>query len=161
MALRVCFAIYFIAMRKEEIYQPVFAAHEKLSYCQLHEDSIPELAFWRHISGLMEVCGISDFTREDLTRPTTVRLKKQLSAIINFAKFREEQYQMYDEITTARDAQLARLSTIDGENAALQDQLDQLIEKNKAQVSLSLSGGYFPQHLDKHSSFILIYCKHI
>jgi len=34
---------------------PVFEAHQNLAYPQLHEDSIPEMAFWRAISKLMEV----------------------------------------------------------------------------------------------------------
>ena len=73
---------------------PVFSAHQNLAYPQLHEDSIPEMAFWRAISKLMGVCGISDFTREDLARPDPKRLKKQLSGLINFAKFREERYEL-------------------------------------------------------------------
>jgi len=36
------------------------------------------------------MCGVADFTREDLARPDPKRLKKQLSGLINFAKFREE-----------------------------------------------------------------------
>lgn len=93
----VCFALchlFCLDVRKDEINQPVFAAHENLSYSHLHEYSIPELAFWRQISSLMEVCGISDFSREDLNRPNPTRLKRQLCGVVNFAKFRDDRFQM-------------------------------------------------------------------
>mmetsp|Transcript_61446 Transcript_61446/g.139091 ORF Transcript_61446/g.139091 Transcript_61446/m.139091 type:complete len:502 (-) Transcript_61446:292-1797(-) len=119
--------------RKEEINMPVFSAHQNIAYPQLHEDSIPELAFWRKISHLMEVCGVTDFTREDLTRPDPKRLRKQLSGLINFAKFREERMDMYNRVTVERDEHLDRLATLEEQNSGLTQQLDELRNKNRDQ----------------------------
>lgn len=74
------------ATRKEELNMPVFTAHQNMAWPQLHEDSIPELAFWRALAKLMAVCGVNDFARDDLARPDSKRLRKQLSGLINFAK---------------------------------------------------------------------------
>jgi hypothetical protein len=74
------------ATRKDELNMPVFSAHQNMAWPQLHEDSIPELAFWRAVAKLMAVCGVNDFTRDDLARPDAKRLRKQLSGLINFAK---------------------------------------------------------------------------
>lgn len=46
----------------------------------------------------MAEIGIEDFGMKDLIRPEPVRLRIVLSAIINFAKFREEQLGLMDEL---------------------------------------------------------------
>ena len=51
----------------------------------------------------METCGIVDYSINDLTAPTAKRLRKQLSGVINFAKFREERLQLLAELTLQRD----------------------------------------------------------
>ena len=78
--------VSYTATRKEELNMPVFTAHQNMAWPQLHEDSIPELAFWRALAKLMAVCGVNDFARDDLARPDPKRLRKQLSGLINFAK---------------------------------------------------------------------------
>lgn len=42
--------------------------------------------------------GVEDFGMKDLIRPEPARLRIILSAIINFAKFREEQLGLLDEL---------------------------------------------------------------
>jgi kinetochore protein Nuf2 len=48
---------------------------------------------------LMTHVGIPDFSIRDLIKPDALRVKKILSAIINFAKFREEQLAIFDKYT--------------------------------------------------------------
>lgn len=110
-------------VRKDELNMPVFNAHQNLNWPQLHEDSIPALAFWRAISKLMYTCGVNDFTRSDIAHPQPKRLRKQLSALINFAKFREERMELYTKITVARDDYLDRLHNVSHENEQLQTQV--------------------------------------
>jgi len=45
----------------------------------------------------MTLVGITDFSIRDLIKPDAGRVKKILSAIINFAKFREEQLPVFDK----------------------------------------------------------------
>jgi len=45
----------------------------------------------------MTLVGITDFSIRDLIKPDAARVKKILSAIINFAKFREEQLPVFDK----------------------------------------------------------------
>jgi kinetochore protein Nuf2 len=47
----------------------------------------------------MSQVGILDFSIRDLIKPDAQRVKKILSAIINFAKFREEQLPVFDKHT--------------------------------------------------------------
>jgi kinetochore protein Nuf2 len=59
---------------------------------------------------LMSQVGILDFSIRDLIKPDAQRVKKILSAIINFAKFREEQLPVFDKHTERSvDALIARL----------------------------------------------------
>ena len=46
---------------------------------------------------LMTLVGITDFSIRDIIKPDATRVKKILSAIINFAKFREEQLPVFDK----------------------------------------------------------------
>ena len=47
----------------------------------------------------MNCVGIHDFSIRDLIKPDPLRVKNILSAIINFAKFREEQLIVFDKYT--------------------------------------------------------------
>jgi len=52
---------------------------------------------------LMKSVGVNDFSLSDITAPTTKRLVRCLSGVINFAKFHEEFLALYDE--AMRDVQ--------------------------------------------------------
>ena len=48
---------------------------------------------------LMSAVGMKDFSMQDVMAPTSKRFRRALSAIINFAKFREEQLVGYTALT--------------------------------------------------------------
>lgn len=88
-----------MGVTRDEMAQPVFAGLNSLSYPELHEESIPELTFFRTARKLMDTCGIYDFGMKDVISPTPKRVRRQLSALINFAKFREERIAAFSELT--------------------------------------------------------------
>lgn len=47
----------------------------------------------------MTEVGIDDFSLRDVLKPEPPRVRRILSAVINFAKFREEQMAIYDQYT--------------------------------------------------------------
>jgi kinetochore protein Nuf2 len=47
----------------------------------------------------MTQVSVADFSIRDLIKPDPNRIKKILSAILNFAKFREEQLSVFDKHT--------------------------------------------------------------
>ena len=54
----------------------------------------------RHRDKLLKACGIaSGFTLRDLTKPDPRRVRRNLSAIINFHKFREERLAVFAQFT--------------------------------------------------------------
>lgn len=52
-----------------------------------------------HRSQLLNVCGVPGVQFSDLAHPHPKRFIRNLSAIINFAKFREERVTVYGELT--------------------------------------------------------------
>ena len=47
---------------REELQQPVFMAIDALEFPELHDESIPALAFIRHLTRLMQASGVRDFS---------------------------------------------------------------------------------------------------
>ena len=62
----------------------------------------------------MTVVGINDFSLKDFIKPTPERMRRILSAVINFAKFREEQLSEFEKYTseTVRNPSLACFATL-------------------------------------------------
>lgn len=61
-------------------------------------ESFTELRFYTALRNFMETCGYDCFSWRDLYAPVKKRLQNQLSAVINMAKFREGQLQLYQEL---------------------------------------------------------------
>ena len=121
---------------REDMSQPAFAGLSSLNYPELHEDSIPELAFLRACTKMMAICGIPDFGIRDITNPNHKRLRRQLSGIINFAKFREERLQMYGELNMQREGVMDKLRQVQEDNGSLNGQLEQLRQQSAGEVKI-------------------------
>jgi len=95
------FADIFMGIPKEQFgnVQPSFGVMEMLEYPDLHMDSISLITFYRTILRLMLEVGVEDFSLRDLIRPEGPRLRLILSAVINFAKFREEQLIVFEDFS--------------------------------------------------------------
>ncbi|RKO89731.1 kinetochore protein Nuf2, partial [Blyttiomyces helicus] len=78
----------FVGVGRES--QPSFAALEILEFPDLHQEAISILGFQRQLRKLMCGVGMEDFGIRDIVRPESPRLRRIISAVINFAKFREE-----------------------------------------------------------------------
>lgn len=120
--------------------QPAFAGLSALNYPELHEDSIPELSYLRSCSKMMTICGIVDFGLKDITNPNSKRLRRQLSGIINFAKFREERLQMYGELNVQREGIMEKLRQTQEDNGSLHGQLEQLKQQSAGEVKVRCEG---------------------
>lgn len=64
----------------------MFSALEYLEDAELHEESVGNLAFTRHITRIMQVCRVPDFSMNDVFKPDGKSTIRNLSAIMNFAK---------------------------------------------------------------------------
>lgn len=107
----------FLNLNADDIRQPTFEAM-MIDYPQLHEDSVPLLVKNAAMGLMLRACGIMDFSMHDVIKPQSKRIKKILSAIINFAKFREMQMASIDQLLEERDVLL-------NEQAVLEQDVDQ------------------------------------
>ncbi|KAF2645591.1 hypothetical protein P280DRAFT_417479 [Massarina eburnea CBS 473.64] len=80
---------------------------------------------------LHEVCGIHDFTFQDLYKPTHQRLVKIFSYMINFIRFRESQTDKIDEHFNKSQRTKLRIEELFDEKQAKEMQLRDL-ERNRA-----------------------------
>jgi kinetochore protein Nuf2 len=92
-------------------------------YPELHEDHMLDVLFFRELSKCMAVVGIYDFSWRDLNQPTSKRFRTQMSAIINMAKFREEQLRKYYELMEPRNEIVNALQEVHNEHELLVEQL--------------------------------------
>jgi kinetochore protein Nuf2 len=99
-----------LGIPRDELAQPAFSGLQTLTYPELHEESIPHLNFLRAVLRMMDICEIHDFSLRDLSAPSSARLNKQLSGIINFVKFREEKLLLLADLSTTREDSLHRLA---------------------------------------------------
>ncbi|KAG7666604.1 putative kinetochore protein NUF2 [Nannochloris sp. 'desiccata'] len=123
-----------VGITREEMQQPVFSAIDALEFPELHDESIPVLAFHKALSKLLTASGVKDFSFRDLYKPEPQRLRRNLSAIINFAKFREEKLTAYTELQESFETLLTTKETLESEHAALQAELAALKESQAAEL---------------------------
>ena len=76
-------------------------------------------------------CGITDFSFADLLKPTTERLVKIFSYIINFVRFRESHTATIDEHFNKAENTKARIETFYVENQDMEARLDEMKRERK------------------------------
>lgn len=86
---------------REEMIQPAFSGLKVLSFPEMHDDSIPFLNIFRACTKMMEISGIQDFSLKDFMVPCPKRLQRQLAAIINFLRYKEEKEIIVQELMVA------------------------------------------------------------
>ena len=59
-------------------------------------------------------CGINDFVLTDIARPDGYRIRRILSAVINFIRFREDQSPKFDHLANECEATADKVSEVQG-----------------------------------------------
>ncbi|KAE8211961.1 hypothetical protein CF319_g2607 [Tilletia indica] len=70
----------------------------QLDYKEIYPDGLYWRLFYRDIYTLLVLSEVRDFAYSDITRPQTKRFKRQLSALINFWRFRSDRVHEFEEI---------------------------------------------------------------
>lgn len=106
---------------KEEYENPDL--RDVLEYPELQMDAVAGLAFFRMVHKFMGVVGIFDFSMKDFLKPTSDRVRRIMSAVINFAKFREEQLTEFEKYTIETDQLTEKKMALEQENKSLAETL--------------------------------------
>jgi kinetochore protein Nuf2 len=121
-----------MGITSEEMLQGKFEGLSALSYPELHEGSVPKMVFWRTVNKLMAAAQVPDFSyMDDLLKPSGDRFIRNLSAIINFAKFREERVQAYTEMTASTEQILEKKQQLMKEQEIMKEKIQALKEQHE------------------------------
>lgn len=111
---------------KDDARKAPFSAIEVLPFPELHEQGIPEMTLYKSMLKLMSTVGLHDCTLQQLVCPDAASTKRILSALINFAKFREERLAIYQEYTARTEELMEIRATLEGENTTLSVEVQNL-----------------------------------
>lgn len=117
----------FLNLTQDDVKQPSFDAM-MLEYPELHEESFTKLVTMAAMTRMMRACGIQDFSIQDIIRPEPKRIRKILSGLINFAKFREMQMGTVDMILVEREQMMQQHKEIMEVNGNLDQRLAEISE---------------------------------
>ncbi|KAF7945976.1 uncharacterized protein EAE97_005014 [Botrytis byssoidea] len=111
--------------------------------CADYPDIVPAetrnlMGFYVSLRKLLFECGITDFSFQDLYKPTHDRLVKIFSYIINFVRFRESQTQVIDEHFNKAETTKVRIETLYMENQEMESRLDEL-KRNRRAMEVHIS----------------------
>ncbi|GAO46849.1 Nuf2-domain-containing protein [Saitoella complicata NRRL Y-17804] len=79
-----------------------------MDFFEIHSGSLGLMVFHQKLVRLMNEVGIQNFSVRDLIKPEPGSVRRILSAILNFAKFREEQMPVLDAFTAKSDEVMQR-----------------------------------------------------
>lgn len=115
----------------EEMSQPAFVGLAMLRHPELHDENISFMAFFRAVRKMMQMSRIEDFSLKDFSDPKRLRLRVQLSAVINFCRFQVERNAWYQELLAKNDASAAAMKAAQVEHNELLNKIESIKEQNK------------------------------
>ncbi|OAA49038.1 kinetochore protein nuf2 [Beauveria brongniartii RCEF 3172] len=128
------FAELLLNATRETIDPAMRAAAEAV--CGEFADVIPPdtrnlMGFYVSLRRLLNECLITDFSFNDLYKPTHERLVKIFSYLINFVRFRESQTSVVDEHYNKSEGIKTRIESLYAENQEKEDRLEEMRHNRK------------------------------
>ncbi|OTB06250.1 hypothetical protein M426DRAFT_21048 [Hypoxylon sp. CI-4A] len=128
------FAELLLNATRETVEPAMRAATEDI--CEFTEVVPPDtrnlLGFYVSLRRLLYECGITDFSFNDLYKPTHPRLVKIFSYLINFVRFRESQTNVIDQHFNKAEQTKTRIDTLFNENQDMEARLEEMRRNRKA-----------------------------
>lgn len=121
----------FMGFSADDNAQIKFSGMDVFDHPEIHEFSVGQLAFHRSIIKLMRASGVYDFELRDISIPVFARIRKLFSAVINFAKFREEKVATFEQFVESTEALQNQKAEADMKFEQLTAQLSQLRAQRK------------------------------
>lgn len=128
------FAELLLNATRETVEPAMRAAAEDV--CAEYSDVIPPdtrnlMGFYVSLRRLLFECGITDFSFNDLYKPTYERLVKIFSYLINFVRFRESQTSVIDQHYNKAESTKTRIETLYSENQENEGRLEDMRHNRK------------------------------
>lgn len=129
------FAELLLNATRETVEPPMRAAADDVcgEYAEIiSADTRNLMGFYVSLRKLLFECGITDFTFNDLYKPTYDRLVKIFSYLINFVRFRESQTSVIDAHYNKAENAKQRIETLYNDNQEHEGRLEDLQHNRKA-----------------------------
>ena len=120
---------------REEYTPNLEAAANCLEFPELYEEAIGALKFHRHLFKLMKNVGVNDFSMRDMIKPEYARTRRNISAIINFAKFAAVDAQKHEEMLEKAASQEAAYEAALARNKELKEKIAKLKAEREAKAA--------------------------
>lgn len=128
-----CFIEEVYSKRPEDMAQPEFASLESLDYPELYDHSIASLHYLRECQKLCEAASFTEFGIRDIHAPDKNRFHWELSALINFTKFRATRLESFEKMAGHADDLIEKERSILAEKSKLQHEISVIEEKRSAE----------------------------
>lgn len=125
--------------RPEDMVQAGFGCIDDVDYPELYEDAIPRLHYLRECQEVFRSAQFDEFGIRDVFAPSKSRFNWQISALINFNKFRQNRLSSFEEMAKNADDLLVRERAVIAEKSELQKEITS-IEEIRASEKLEADG---------------------
>ncbi|KAI8588324.1 kinetochore-associated Ndc80 complex subunit nuf2 [Geranomyces variabilis] len=105
---------------------PSFNVQQALEYPELHQDALNFMGFYQQLRRLMKEVCVQDFSMRDLLRPEPPRVRRCLSGLVNFAKFREQRIDTFQRSKEKHRDTILEIARMDQENRELSERVNVL-----------------------------------
>lgn len=95
-------------------------------YPELQAEARMTMGMQRLMYRFLSDCGIDDFSIADVMKPEPQRFRRILSAVVNFARFREEHMNDCDDLVEKTDKNQRKLDQLGSEAEYLKQRIDEL-----------------------------------
>ncbi|ORY30450.1 Nuf2-domain-containing protein [Rhizoclosmatium globosum] len=118
------FTDVFMGVSRDQFVTPNFHVMEMLEHPELHQEDVTLMGFYRQLFKLVTEVGISDFSIRDLIKPEPGHMRKILSGIINFAKFREERLSVFEQCTQKSEEYVKQKAHLQEKNQEIAERVN-------------------------------------
>eukprot|EP00578_Thalassiosira_sp_NH16_P003198 CAMPEP_0181132420 /NCGR_PEP_ID=MMETSP1071-20121207/30984_1 /TAXON_ID=35127 /ORGANISM="Thalassiosira sp., Strain NH16" /LENGTH=443 /DNA_ID=CAMNT_0023218749 /DNA_START=48 /DNA_END=1379 /DNA_ORIENTATION=+ len=103
----------------------IVSIQNDLGHPELYDDAFPEAKFFSLLSNQLRICGYGEFGFRDLMAPQAKRFRRQLSAIINFLKYKEDMGHLFAQALEEREELFGALDEVTENHMTLKDHLEE------------------------------------
>lgn len=118
------FVCLFYDLARDEIRQRLVNAFQTMPCSNFYFEAIPIILFIQLLVEIMSASGVCDFNLKDVFKPTYDRTRRNISAIINLGKYREEKVLLFTSHSEKINSIMQKIVAIETKNHNLHKQLE-------------------------------------
>ncbi|KAG0272095.1 kinetochore-associated Ndc80 complex subunit nuf2 [Linnemannia exigua] len=118
---------------KDDCYLDDIQEMKVVSHPEFVVDGVRFYVFLQQLTSMMHEVGVFDFSSRDVTKPEADRARRILSAVINFAKFREDQQQDFFNAMRESDEVIDLIVEHEKEHEQMTQELEAIKQRKIAQ----------------------------